>query len=347
MRSERILTQRELNRALLARQLLLERATSPIPKAIERIGGMQTQYAPSAYVGLWARVEGFERDHLTHALERRAVVQGTLMRVTIHMVAARDYWPMTEAIRRTRREWWLRVTRRRVVERDVVRAAERARALLADGPRRREELMNELGVDSTTWNGVGMWLDLVRVPPSGTWDRRSADLYGLAEDWLGPSEATQEQGVELLIRRYLGGFGPASRKDLASWAGLPPAAFTQALDRMKLRRSQDEEGVELLDLPRAPLPDPATFAPVRFLPTWDAALLVHARRTQILPERFRPLIFNTKTPHSRPAFLVDGQVAGTWRVERGRVEIEPFERMSRETKRALDDEADRLVAFHA
>jgi Winged helix DNA-binding domain len=346
MTSERILTERELNRALLARQLLLERATSPIPKAIERIGGLQTQYAPSAYVGLWSRVDGFERDDLTRALERRAVVQGTLMRVTIHMVSARDYWPMTEAIRRARREWWLGATRRRVVERDVIEAAERVRALLSDGPRRREELMKELGVDSTTWNGVGMWLDLVRVPPSGTWDRRSADLYGLAEDWLGPSEATQEQGIELLIRRYLGGFGPASRKDLASWAGLPPAAFAPAVDRMKLRSFEDADGGELLDLPRARLPDPGTFAPPRFLPTWDAALLVHARRTQILPERFRPRIFNTKTPHSRPTFLVDGQVAGTWRMERGRIVVEPFERLSRETKRALDDEADRLVAFH-
>ena len=115
---------------------------------------------------------------------------------------------------------------------------------------------------------------------------------------------------------------------------------------MKLRRFEDADGGELLDLPRAPLPDPGTFAPVRFLPTWDAALLVHTRRTQILPERFRPRIFNTKTPHSRPTFLVDGQVAGTWRVERGRIEIEPFERLSRETKRALDEEADRLVAFH-
>jgi len=239
MTAERILSERELNRALLARQLLLERATSPIPRAIEGIGGLQTQYAPSAYIGLWSRVDGLERDHLTRALERRAVIQGTLMRVTIHMVSARDYWPMTEAIRRARRGWWLAATRRRAVERDAVEAAERVRALLADGPRRRGELMKELGVDSTTWNGVGMWLGLVRVPPSGTWDRRSADLYGLAEGWLGPSEATQEQGVELLVRRYLGGFGPASRKDLASWAGLPPAAFAPALDRMKLRRFED------------------------------------------------------------------------------------------------------------
>jgi len=112
---------------------------------------------------------------------------------------------------------------------------------------------------------------------------------------------------------------------------------------MRLRRFQDDAGVELLDLPRAPLPDPETPAPPRFLPTWDATLLAHARRTQILPERHRAKIFNTKTPHSLQTFLVDGQ--GIWKIERGRVKLEPFERLSREARKELDDEAERLAAF--
>ena len=164
---DRILTERERNRALLARQLLVERATMAIPKAIERIGGLQAQYAPSAYVALWSRLDGFERDDLTRALERRSVVQGTLMRMTIHMVSARDYWPLVEAIRGARRSWWLGTARPQARERDVVDAAKRARTLLADGPRERNELVDELGIDRTTWNGVGIWLDLVRVPPVG------------------------------------------------------------------------------------------------------------------------------------------------------------------------------------
>ncbi len=226
---------------------------------------------------------------------------------------------------------------------------------LADGPltrpavaRWREELLKGSGRRAPRGTACELWLDLrARAAVRDVGPALGATCTGWREDWLGrASRRPSTQAQELLIRRYLGGFGPASRKDLASWAGLPPAAFAPALDRMKLRRFEDADGGELLDLPRAPLPDPGTFAPVRFLPTWDAALLVHARRTQILPERFRPRIFNTKTPHSRPTFLVDGQVAGTWRVERGRIEIEPFERLSRETKRALDDEADRLVAFH-
>jgi hypothetical protein len=118
------------------------------------------------------------------------------------------------------------------------------------------------------------------------------------------------------------------------------------IDRLALRRFRDEKGKELLDLRRAPLPDAATPAPVRFLPTWDATLLVHARRTQILPERHRPLVFNTKTPHSVPTFLVDGAVAGTWRYERGRVEIKPFEPLAKAVRREVEDEAKRLEAFH-
>lgn len=325
---------------------MLERSALSVPKAIERVGGLQTQYAPSAYLGLWSRLRSFERAALTRALERRSVIQGTLLRITIHMVSAGDYWPFVEAIRRARRAWWLGATSRRAVEREVVSAAERTRTLLADGPRPRRELLQALGVDGSTWNGIGLWVDLVRVPPSGTWDRRSADLYGLAEDWVGPPAATEQQGIELLIRRYLAGFGPASIKDLVSWSGLPPASLGPALGRISLRRFRDPDGGELVDLPRAPLPDPATPAPVRFLPTWDATLLVHARRTEILPERFRPRIFSTKTPHSAPTFLVDGQVAGTWRVEADAIRITPFERLSPGTERELDEEAERLAAFH-
>ncbi|MGQ0670650.1 MAG: winged helix DNA-binding domain-containing protein [Actinomycetota bacterium] len=344
---ERTLTARELNRALLARQLLLERAELPIPRALERVGGLQTQYAPSAYIALWSRVAGFERDALTRALERRSVVQATLMRVTIHMVSRRDYPLFAEGVREGRREQWLKVTRRQADARTVAAAAHSARKLLADGPPRRSELVEHLGVDNVTWNGIGLWVDLVRVPPSGTWEQRRADLYAAADDWLGPSEATPEQGLEHLVRRYLGGFGPASLKDVASWVGLPVSRLAPVLERLRLRRFRDERGEELLDLPRAPLPDADMAAPVRFLPTWDATLLVHARRTQILPERFRPRVFDTKTPHSAPTFLVDGRVAGTWKHKGGRVQLEPFEHLPREARRDLAEEAEHLAAFLA
>jgi uncharacterized protein YcaQ len=254
--TERTLTARELNRSLLARQMLLERANLPLTKAVERMGYVQSQYAPSSYIGLWTRLAGFDRAHLTRALERRTVVQGTLMRGTIHIVPARDYWFLAAGIREDSREWWLR-TRRHVSEREIVAVADRLRGLLADGPLRRKELMAELGVDSTTWNGAAGWLDLLRIPPSGTWERRSADLYGLADAWLRGSPAVSVgDGLELIIRRYLGGFGPASRKDIASWAGISAARLAPALERMRLRRFRDDDGGELLDLTRARSPAP-------------------------------------------------------------------------------------------
>ena len=149
------------------------------------------------------------------------------------------------------------------------------------------------------------------------------------------------------MRRYLTGFGPASRSDIADWAGLPPKEIGPALERLRLRRFRSESGEELLDLPRAPLPDPDTKAPARFLPVWDASLLVHARRTGILPERYRPIVFNTRTPHSVQTFLVDGVVAGTWKHERGGMRLEPFARLDRGTRSELDEEAELLTALHA
>jgi hypothetical protein len=350
--SERVLSTRELNRALLARQLLLERSKRPVARALEAVGGLQTQYAPSAYVALWSRLHDVRREALTRALERRLVVQATLMRVTIHMVSARDYPLLAEAIRKGRREWWLRVQGRDVAGVDMEAAAAIVREHLAGGPRRQTELMELLvanGFPRVAWSGVGLWLDMVRVPPSGTWERRRADLYGLADDWLGSSSATESAGLRLLVRRYLAAFGPASVNDLANWAGLPVTTLRPVLEGLRPhpRRFRDESGGELFDLLRAPLPDADTPAPIRFLPTWDAILLAHARRAQVLPERYRSLVFQTRTPQSVSTFLVDGAVAGTWRYEGGRVRLEPYDPLPRRARRDLEDEAEGLAAFHA
>jgi hypothetical protein len=344
---ERVLTQRELNRALLARQLLLEPSRLPVARALERVAGLQTQYAPSGYVGLWARLETFERDELTRALERRRAVQATLMRTTIHLVSAGDYPLFCAAVRDARRERWLKARRGKVDAARLEGSARRVRALLADGPRHRNELFELVSSDSMAWNGVGVFIDLVRAPPAGTWEHRRADIFALAEEWLGPLAVTPEEGVDHLVRRYLGAFGPARAHDVADWAGLPPATVTGALGRLTLRRFRDEAGRELVDLPRAPLPDPDTPAPVRFLPTWDATLLVHARRSGVLPEPYRPRIFTSKTPHSVGTFLVDGTVAGTWRPERGRIVTHAFARLPRKAIREVDEEAERLADFHA
>jgi winged helix DNA-binding protein len=345
----RVLTEQELNRALLARQILLERVRAPIPKVLERMGTLQAQYAPSMYIGLWTRVKGFDRGQLDRALAGRQVAQGTLMRATIHLVSKADYWPITMGVRRARRDAWLSASYRRDYSASQMSAAARKlKARLGDGTMSRKEIHELLGSDSVVTNGVNMWLDLVRVPPSGTWERRRADLYAAAEHWVGPPGKIEEaEGIDLLVRRYLGAFGPATLAEVANWAGLDPRRVEQALERIKLRRFEAEDGAELLDLPRAPLPDPETPAPARFLPTWDATLLVHARRTGILSEEHRPKVFNTKTPQSVPTFLVDGRVAGTWSFEKGKVKTKPFGKLDAVAKRELRDEADRLAELHA
>ena len=335
---------------MLARQLLLERASTPLARAVEQVGGLQTQYAPSGYVALWSRLRDFRRDALTRALERRRVIQGWVMRLTIHTVSARDYWPLVEGVREGRLRWWLSAFRRDAAGLDMERVAAVLREALRDGPRPQKELQEVLkaeGFPPAAWSGAGLWVDMIRVPPSGTWERRKADLYGLAEDWVGPSTATEEQGYDLLVRRYLGAFGPAPAKDIANWAGLQVGVLRPVVERLRLRRFRDEEGRELVDLPRGPLPDEHVPAPVRFLPSFEPALLTHARRTGIVPEEYRPRIQDIHQPHWPSAFIVDGRVAGTWRYEDGRVRTEAFAPIPRAARRELEDEASRLAAFHA
>ncbi len=238
----------------------------------------------------------------------------------------------------------MRTHGRGVTAREIAANDRKVRRGLAESTLSRAELEELLG---QRLGLAAFWADLVRVPPSGTWERRRADLYALAEDWVGPESASEDEGIELLARRYLGGFGPARVNDIADWAGLNVTALRPVLERIELRRFRDEQGKELLDLPRAPLPDPDTPAPARFLPVWDATLLVHARRTGILPEEHRPRVFNTRTPHSVNTFLVDGQVAGVWRYEKGRISLEPFGRLSKTARAELNEEAERLAAFHA
>jgi hypothetical protein len=329
--------------------LLLERSELSLTQAIEQVGGLQTQYAPSGYIGLWTRLRDFRRPALREALEQRRVVQATLMRSTIHMVSAPDFWLFAAGVREGRRAWWSRAhALREDVDMDAVAAC--IRAALSQGPRRRNDLVEALrgeGFGDVAWTGVGLWLDMVRVPPSGTWERRRADLYGLAEDWVERAEVAEIDGTEHLIRRYLGAFGPAAAGDIAGWAGLTPASIRPALARLDLCSFRDGDGRELLDLPGAPFPDPEVPAPVRFLPTWDATLLVHARRSGILPEEYRPRVFNTKTPHSVPTFLIDGAVAGTWSYDAGRIVTDAFHRLSAAERRELNAEAERLEVFHA
>ncbi len=342
MTPETLTTQR-LNRTLLARQLLLERTSMPLEAAIERIGGLQTQYAPSGYVGLWTRLADFRREALTEALEARTVIQGTLLRTTIHMVSRREYWPYAMGVRESRRAWVMRIAGESGDRAVTEERAERLRTMLGG----RSRTVKELGPDGSGFLGtLGAWIDLVRVPPSGTWDRRRADLLALAEDWVGPPDATADEGRMHLVRAYLRAFGPAPWKDIATWAGTSVGDVRRAGEGLTLIRYLDEAGRVLIDLPGEPLPDERIEAPVRLLAHWDPVLLVHARRTGVVPEAFRARIFTSRNPFSVGTVLVGGRVVGAWSQREGRVALEVYEPVSTRDQRSIDAERDALEVFH-
>jgi hypothetical protein len=272
------------------------------------------------------------------------VIQATLLRTTIHMVSRREYWPYAMGIRQARRAWALRLRPDAPDEASMQEAADRIRGALADGPRSVKELG---GLVSGFVGNASLWVDLVRVPPSGTWERRRADRLGLAEDWVGPADATEDDGLIHLVRAYLRAFGPAPWRDIGLWAGISVTDAKRGGQGLTLVTYRDEAGRELLDLPDAPLPDPETPAPVRFLPHWEAVLLVHARRTGILPEEHRVRVFHTKNPFSVGTVLVDGRVVAAWSLREGKVVVDPFEDVAAADRRAIEDERAALEAFHA
>lgn len=336
------MTPRQLNRTLLERQLLIERAKLSLPEAVEHVGGLQAQYAPSGYVGLWTRVAAFGRDDLTRALEDRSVIQATLMRTTIHLVSRRDYWKLAMGIQRAQREWAQR-TQALPPERKLQSTADELRRALADGPK----TVKELGDLAKGFIGsLGYWVPLVRVPPSGTWERRRADRLALAEDWIGPVDATEEEGLQYLVEMYLRAFGPAPWKDIANWAGISVADASRGGAGIALTRYRHEAGGELVDLESMTVADGDVPVPVRFLPHWDANLLVHARRTGLLPEQHRPRVFSIKNPFSVGTYLVDGRVVGGWSVKDGRIVLDPYEDLGPRDSRAVERERQALEAFH-
>lgn len=338
----RTLGPRALNRALLARQLLLERSPLSIVDALEQVGGLQTQYSPSGYVGLWTRLASFRREELTAALEDRSAIQATLMRVTIHTVARGDFWRFAVGVRRARRAAASGI-RALPPEAELRARSALLAAALANGPR----TVRELGELASGFIGtLGLWVDLVRVPPSGTWDRRRADRLDLAETWVGPSDVTEQEGLAHLVRACLRGFGPARWADIAGWAGISVADAQRGGAELSLVRYRDEAGRELVDLPDLPLPDADVPAPVRFLAPFETITLVGFRRARILPEEHRPKLFATGNQWAVGTVLVDGRVVASWSFRDGTVRVQPLEEIGRRDADAIEAERAALEAFH-
>jgi Winged helix DNA-binding domain len=339
---ERVLTRRELNRALLARQLLLERKRLSPAAVIERLVGVQAQWPSAPYVGLWTRTTSFRRESLERLLVKGEVVKATVMRQTLHLVTPRDYALIRAAMSETNFPWETAVAKR---------LAPSVRALAAAGPLTGAEGVAYIerkhglkGIDARrAWRAARVRAHLLHHHETALWRARPEGRFvALAEpEPHVPLEARAE-----MLRRYLAVFGPASRRDIVQWSMMHVPEISASLELLELRRFRDESGRELLDVPRAPLPGAGTPAPVRFLPKWDNALLAWADRTRILPEEYRRVVIGQNGDVAQ-TFLVDGFVAGTWRAERGRVVAEPFAKLSRSAKSELKDEAARLEVFLA
>jgi hypothetical protein len=340
--SERVLTQRELNRALLARQLLLERAPMPVGRALERVAGLQAQDLAPPFIGLWTRLAGFEREYLKRALSRRTAVRSTLMRGTIHIVTARDYAHLAPATLPMIQRLWRSYQRDRAPVPDVEELTTRALAYAAE-PRTNAELNALLGEDA--WWRVRREALFVNTPGDEPWAFGRARRFVAASAWLDRPLADPEAGLRHLVQRYLGAFGPAGADDLSAWSGLTVADLRPALEAMRLRRFRDERGRLLLDLPGAPLPDPSTPAEPRLLPAFDNTILSHADRTRVISDEYRRAVIRGGLVD--PVVLVDGFVAGRWRLAKGKPELEAFEPLGRSVERALRRELDAVAAFAA
>ncbi len=345
---------RMLNRTALHRQLLLGRWRMPAGDAIAHLVGMQAQATNAPYVGLWSRLDDFRRDALTELIYQRRVVRSSVLRGTQHLVTADDFrWIrplMQPALDRGRQAAFGRDT----AGLDLTELAAAGRALLDGRTLTRPQLRDRLAErwpdrnpEALAWS-VQCLVPVVHPPPSGTWGRGGATPFTLAEDWLGRPMATRPK-VEELIRRYLAGYGPATVRDIQMWSGL--TRLREVVERLKpqLRTFRDDAGNEVLDLPDAPLPDPDIPAPPRFLPAFDNLIVAYADRTRLMTDAIRKRICAGSMV--APTILVDGQVAGTWKIppagDRATLLIEPFITLSESDLEALTEEGARLLAFAA
>jgi hypothetical protein len=345
-----VLSSRALNRALLARQLLLERADLRVVEAVEHLVGLQAQVPADPYTALWSRLNRFRPEALAAALEERQVVRLALMRSTIHLVSAADclvlrplVQPLLDgelarhpefgsALRDADLGPVLAFARRSLAERPLTLAGLRA-AIAERFP----------GEDARALAyACRNRLALVQVPPRGVWGASARAAYASAEDWLGRPLA-RRPSLDEFVLRYLGAFGPAAAADVATWSRL--TGLAPVLERLRpgLATFRDERGRELFDLPDAPRPGPATPAPVRFLPEYDNALLSHADRGRVVDPAVRARLSAAAQGLGHGSVLVDGFLAALWRPEGDVLVVRPARRLSKRTAASVVAEGRRWI----
>jgi hypothetical protein len=339
---------RELNRATLARQLLLAREQLDVVHAVERLGGLQAQEPRPPFLALWSRIEGFRREDLHAALHDGKVVRAMLMRATLHLVGRGQYAalrPMLDDVMTRAMSGALR-GRDEGLDLDAVLPA--ATNLLGKGPRTFNELRTELSARFPDVNeralgyAVRTQLPLVMVPSDDTW--------GFARDapFALPGVRLRKPDPEAFVLAYLAAFGPASVADVQRWSGMQAVKPVLEGLRERLATFKGESRRELFDLPDAPRPGADADAPPRFLADFDSLVLAHDDRTRVIADEHKPLIAskNLRVP---AMVLWDGFAAGTWRTERKRgvatLSVKPFAKLARGAAKALEPEALALLAF--
>ncbi|MGW0736101.1 winged helix DNA-binding domain-containing protein [Streptomyces sp. NPDC002851] len=350
-----VLGPRALNRATLARQLLLERSPMAPGDAVAHLLGLQAQNVRPPYFGLAARLRDFDPEALSTLVAERALVRIVTMRSTIHLHTADDALTLRPLMQEARNRE-LRVFRGGLTGVDLDQLAALAREYVEQEPRTMKQLRDEL---APVWpdaepQALGVaarcLLPLVQVTPRGLWRRSGQVALTTVEHWLGRPAEPAAPAPDDTVRRYLAAFGPASVKDFQTWSGL--TRTRPAFERLRpgLRTFRDENGVELFDLPDAPRPAKDTPAPARLLPEWDNLFLAHADRTRVVPPAYKG-----RTVAGNRAFnslLVDGFLAGVWRLEEpkgtGRtgttlLTVEPFGRLTRAQRDDVTAEAERLL----
>ncbi|NOK35976.1 winged helix DNA-binding domain-containing protein [Corallococcus exercitus] len=349
-----VLSPQALNRATLARQLLLTREKMTVPRAIEHLVGLQAQLARPPYLALWSRLQGFQRDQLTKLALKRELARGTMMRGTLHLMTAKDYlryrglfMPLLAAAMRS-------VLKERATALDLPALLATAKPFLEEQPRTFEEvrahlLTHHVGGDERAMGfATRMLLPLVQVPEEGLeWGWPGNAGFTLAESWLGEKLSTDEDASPLVLR-YLAAFGPATVADMQAWSGIKPLKDAFEKVRGQLVEFRDEKKRVLFDLPKAPRPPEDTPAPVRFLPDFDNLILSHADRTRVVPEAHRALL-STKNLRVLNVFLVDGRTAGTWTTERKKgaatLVCNAFDPLKKPVRDALVQEGEDLLRF--
>jgi hypothetical protein len=351
--AERILTLRELNRATLARQFLLERTSLRPLDAINHLVALQGQVSNAPYIGLWTRLHSFQREELTALLTRRQVVRASSLRGTLHILTAQDYLLLHPVLQPTLSRH-LHLFTRQAEGFDLDLFCNAMRAYIQERPRtgvelraKMEELCPGMGKQHIA-DAVRMHLTLIQPPPAGTWGFTGKPAHVEASAWLGRPLADSQAGWHQLIMRYLAAFGPASVKDIQKWSGVARLKHEIEVLRPELLVFRDEQGRELFDLPSAPRPAADVPVPVRFLPEFENLLLSYAERGRIMADVYYNFIFSNNGLISS-TFLIDGFVRGIWKVKRTPTSailvIEPFEPLSRQVQNELQEEGERLMRW--